>query len=498
MWTILHTLIALPVAFLVNILLARVLGVGDYGRLAFLTSVMDVANLVVSMGVSTALIQFGAKAHARGSREGVRDLLSKAQGFRVLFVAPVLTAIVLLVVDLPTGLLVVAIGFGVLVPAVVRGAPTTLAIQNRTDRGAQLGLAGKLVMQAAVVVTCLTIATPDAVWSVRVVVSGLTAAAALLLIDAGYRRAVLRPRLPRKMPTGFWGFAVPTGLAAVVGNLVTSRSEVLAMTLLSTPYQTRLYALAFGASTHLFAPAQALVNPLQPAVAGLREVDVTAMTRALQRTLRGVSTLMGLLLAAATPTLAILVPVLYGAEFEEAAPMLLVLAPVGGLIVIRGPLNVFLMARLLGRAILWISLAGLAVDVVLLLALLVGGLGAWAAVIAKTGAVLVQVGMTLAVELRDHEGSSLRLLSGLLPFVAGVLSSAVVYGAAVVTDLPTVPTAVVGCACAAALYLALLRGMHSGLDPRDARAVTSSLPARLRPAARWCLVPLTHSRVVDD
>ena len=43
-WTIINTLVILPIGFVVNLLTARVLGVVDYGRLAFLTSVMELAS----------------------------------------------------------------------------------------------------------------------------------------------------------------------------------------------------------------------------------------------------------------------------------------------------------------------------------------------------------------------------------------------------------------------------------------------------------------------
>src|SRR5690606_27672460 len=71
LWTGVHTLISLPVAFLVNLLLARVLGVVSYGRLAVLTTLMEVVAVIVALGVGSATVQFGAKAHARGDRTRV-------------------------------------------------------------------------------------------------------------------------------------------------------------------------------------------------------------------------------------------------------------------------------------------------------------------------------------------------------------------------------------------------------------------------------------------
>ena len=61
-----HTAISMPLAFVVNIVLARVLGVEDYGRLAYLTSILAIVNSIIAMGVGTGVVQFGSKAHAAG------------------------------------------------------------------------------------------------------------------------------------------------------------------------------------------------------------------------------------------------------------------------------------------------------------------------------------------------------------------------------------------------------------------------------------------------
>ena len=87
-WTLIHIIVSLPVAFGANLVVARILGVEGYGRLAFLMTFMTVAGGIVSLGVGIGLLQFGSRAHAGGRTEDVRDLLSKSQGFRLLVVAP--------------------------------------------------------------------------------------------------------------------------------------------------------------------------------------------------------------------------------------------------------------------------------------------------------------------------------------------------------------------------------------------------------------------------
>lgn len=492
LWTILHVFVSLPIAFVVNLVLARVLGVVDYGRLAFLTTFMEIAGAVLAVGVGQALMQFGAKAHSAGRRDAVRDLLAKTQGFRLAFVAPVLTLAVVLVADVPLWLLVVAVLFGVILPAAISGAPACLAIQSRTDRGAQLGLVGTTVMQVAVVVTVFTIASPDAVWSVRLIVGGLTGAAALILIDRGYRRAVLRPRLPRHMPSGFWAFALPTGLAGLVGTLALTRAEIMLLQAMSTPTAVGLYALAFGVSAHLFAPAQALVNPLIPAIAGIKEVDADAMGRALGRTLRGSSSVIALIVATVLPGLVLLVPRLYGSEFDQVPAMLLVLGIFGSYIVLAGPLNVFIMARLSGRALLRISLLALAVDAVLAVAL-IPQLGAWGAVIAKVGAVVTQFTLLLLTELAHVRAHRREVLLAMLPSVLGSAAACAGWwaGSSISSDIGG---AVLASSVGLAIYLLALAGCRSGLQPSDVDAVVRALPSAIRGPSGLVLRLVTWGR----
>src|SRR5512132_1913328 len=115
-WTVIHTLVYVPIAFVVNLLVARLLGVVNYGRLAFLTTVMEIATGVVALGLSSALIQYGSKAHASGRHDEVRRLLSAAQGFRLLVAAPVLTLVVIISARVDVRLLVLAVLFGVWAP----------------------------------------------------------------------------------------------------------------------------------------------------------------------------------------------------------------------------------------------------------------------------------------------------------------------------------------------------------------------------------------------
>ena len=223
---------------------------------------------------------------------------------------------------------------------------------------------------------------------------------ALFPISATYRRAVLRPRLAgRGLPAGFWRFAIPFAAASVVGGLVLSRSEIFVMQWLADPAALGLFALAFGVAGHVFAPAQAFVGPLVPAISGLHEVDTdAAATPAFTRTLRAGSTIVALLMASALAALALLVPVLYGEEFSDASPLVLALGIASGLLVVGSPVTAFVSARLSAWELLRANLVALVLDVAVAVAL-IPLWGAWGAVAAN----VVGAGTRLLLLMRQGD-----------------------------------------------------------------------------------------------
>ena len=494
MWTILNTAISLPVAFVVNLLLARILGIVDYGRLAFLTAFMEMATTVLSVGIGIGVLQFGAKAHASGRREAVRGLLARAQGLKLIWVAPLLSILVIAVADVPVVLLVIAVVFGIWLPASLSGASASLGIENKTATDARIQMIGNLLTQLAVVAILFTVSTSDAVWSIRLIVAGLVGALALLVISKDYRRAILRPKIPRGFPEGFWRFALPAGLASLIASLVVSRSEIFLLQAMSSPIAVGTFALAVGLSTHLFAPAQALVYPLIPAVSGLREVDEDSVHRAFIRTIRASSTVVGLLVAGALPGLTVLVPLLYGDEYAHVPAMLIVLGTTGGLAMIAVPVQAFVLSRLKGTGVLWVNVAALAVDVVLAVSL-IPFMGAWGAVIAMASAGIVRLVLFLASEIRSSDSASWHgVMRCLLPAVIGAAAAAIGWGLSQQLQVPIIVAACLASAIALILLAVGLRMTRSGLTTDDAKAIAQSVPVAARGGALKALKIVTWSR----
>lgn len=470
-WTLIHTAVSIPIAFGVNVLLARILGVADYGRLALLTAALELTVLVAGAGVSSALIQFGSKAHAAGRTDEVADLLRRTQGFRLLAVAPTVTSVVIVIADVPAYLLISAIVFGIWLPAFTGGAAACMTLENRTATGAKLAILLGLLTQGAVVATLLVMPTADAIWNARMIVGGLGPLLSLFLISPLYRRPVITPKPPHPMPLGFWRYALPIGLSAILANLALSRSEVFLLEALSTPTQVGLYAMAFGLATHVLAPAQAFVNPLVPAVSGLRETSPERIGAAALRTVRVTSTLAGAVCAVGAPTIAILVPFIYGEAYSDADWMVLALIFIASAIFLSSPLIPFVTSRLRGGRVLLINTLSLIVGVSFTFpAVLI--LGAWGAVVGKGVIAVTRYSLLLVLERSSFGTRRSDLIRASAPLGVGILVGLVLFLAAGWLPGHALMVATASFTLGILLYLILLRVCRSGLTIADANALS--------------------------
>lgn len=486
LWTMIHVFVSLPLAFLVNILLARVLGVEGFGRLAFLTAAMETTGVIVSMGIGAGVVQFGAKAHSRGRTREVTGLLSRSLGARFLWVLPAITVVILLIPDIPGPYRAVAVIFGVWVPALFSNGPITLTIENKTATAAKITMVSNVVVQTTVVATALVMATAESVWVARMVAAVLGSVLALFFVTREYRRPAMVPRWPRGFPTGFWAFAVPTGMSGILATLIATRSEVFLLQVLSDPVELGLYAFAFGLATHIFAPAQALMNPLIPAVAGLREVDEASIPRAFLRSVGMSATIVGLLVAVAAPTLCVLIPVLYGADFAPAAPMMLALSLTSGVLLVTFPMQTFVESRLRGMSMLRTNTVSLLVGLVLAL-LLIPVMGAWGAVVGKAGAVLTRLSWLAVTEITSFGTTRRELAVSLLPLpLAGGAGYLGYWVGPVLTD-QTLLAGLLAASTAALAFAGMLRLCRAGITPADADIAAGLAPAKARPTLRWML-----------
>ncbi len=209
------------------------------------------------------------------------------------------------------------------------------------------------------------------------------------------------------------------------------------------------------------------------------------MPAAFRRVLRAGATLVGLIDAAVVVPLAVLVPVLYGDEFAEAAPVFVVLALALGISVAAGPVTAFVSARLSAGELLRASVIALVADVALAVAL-IPVLGVWGAVIANVTGALLSLVILAHWELRVLGISWATALRDMLAiWVASLVAVLLVLIVPLVPGGPwahAVTAALVG----GVVYVLVLRLFGAGLNSADNAAIGRALPGGLR----WLAVPL--------
>ena len=253
-----------------------------------------------------------------------------------------------------------------------------------------------------------------------------------------------------------------------------------AISAILAPAAVGIFALAFGLSSHVFAPAQAFLGPLIPAISGLREVDSGAVPAAFRKVMRVGSTVVGLLSAGVIAPLAALVPSLYGAEFSQAAPVVVALGISAGLVTCFNPVYAFVTSRLSGGSILKANIVALVLDLALAFAL-IPFIGVWGAVIANAAGALTTLTILLRLELRQLGLRVRDLLGDTLPVYVGAVVAAVAFFASEGLEVPALARAIALGVLGTAAYLGVVRLLRSGLTPTDAEVLSRGLPRFVRP-----------------
>lgn len=476
LWTALHVLISLPIAFVANAVVARILGVSDYGRLAFLTALLVTAGQLLNLGSTNATVQFGAAAHAEGRVDGVNRLLRKTLSLQLLQ-APLLIAIAVVVLQGSPLYLVLAAVVGLAASSLLGTSSLALTVESRTGVGARIAIVSNLVVQVAVVAAAVLFGSAAGVWAVRTGVVGLLLALCLIPLAAYRRRASLHPAIPRHFPEGYWPFALSIGSATLIGTLVYSRSEIFLLQWLSTPVAVGLFALAYGIGTHLTALSGVLLGPLIPTVAGLVATDPSAVSRAYRRVLGASSVFVGFLTAVLLPPVFVLVPLIYGQQYAEVPRLLIGLGLAAFLVMLVSPTYAFVTARRRGLTLIRINVIALAVDVALAVPLILVW-NAWGAVIANVAGVTVGSALLVSDELRS-QGAGWKTVAGpLRTWLAAAVVAVAVIATSTVSPIPAIPTAAAATVVGCLGWFLLLRLVGGGLYLADLRAISAALPAR--------------------
>lgn len=488
LWTGLQAVISLPLNVASTVVIARTLGTSGYGELAFFTVIFLIAQQVTDLGYTSSAVQWGSAARVEGDDVTLRRQLSDVTGFHVLFQGPLILAASLVILREAGPAYGVAYGVGAAFMLYVSCASLGLVLDQRNDLLAKIAVVTNIATQCSVIAA--TIVTSDAlsVLVARGWLGALPGLGAALVLRKGLRRAALRPRFNRSHPPGFWRFALFSWTASCVALLVYSRSEILVLESLSTAAQTGLFALAYGVSTQLTGPVDALIAPLVPATAGLVSGHSHHVARAIRRALSLSSLLVGLLLAAATPALYALFPTLYGDDFATAGDLFLALAIMSSIQTATNVLNHLLQANRDGKRLLSVNAIALVANLLLAVAL-IPHWGAWGALIANSAGQLVSVLLIVHAAAAARNGIPLQqILGGVRPWFAALPGLAA--GLTTVVVLRTfsdIGAAAAGGVVGVLLTLATMRITQCGPAHDDAAALTNALPRMLQRPTRVVL-----------
>jgi O-antigen/teichoic acid export membrane protein len=494
-WTALHAFVSLPVAFVANAIVARTLGVSNYGHLAFLTAALALAYAFANFGVSNAVIQKGSRAEARGHRVEADDLLRRSVGFHTLIELPILAAVALVLTRNDPVWEAAALTAAVVLSCVLSGAALSITIENRTAAAARLAMVVNLALQGASVLAALLTASASAVWVVRTLVPTLGLGLTLWLLEPRRRTATLRPRLPSMLGAAFWRYSLLSWASGLVALLVYSRSEIFLLQVFNRTEALGLFALAFGLSQVITAPADAMLHALLPAIAGVLSAWPERALQAFERATRVSALVCGALAAAVVPTLVFAVPVIYGPGFMASAWLFVPLALVSAFQSVNNPVVAFANARQRGGLMLKANAAGLIVDVAIAVAL-IPPFGAWGAVAANLAGQLVG----LSVLVKTEPLAMGRGLAGTLllyrPFVFGAVIGGVALGVGALVQ-PASPTlaAVGSCGVGSTFYVLCVRRTHSGLTIQDRDALVGAVASSAQPYFSRLLRPITTESI---
>ncbi len=479
--TAIHVIVSTPLAAVATAITARLLKATAYGRVAYLTIAATIAISVTDFGCTYAFTQWGAAAEAKGDRTRTQLLLSSSTGFRVLIQMPLLIVFGLVLLRRDAMWIRETYILSVILTVTAAGANLALSIENRSAALATMAMISNLFVQVAVVIVAWKLRAPAPIWVMRLLVGSVVPLYSIALLDRRYRRAVVRPRLPRGMPAGFWRFAIVIWGAGLVTLLVYSRSEVFVLAYYHRARELGIFALAFGLSQQLTTPVDAMLGPLLPASAALLAAHPDHASRAMMRGLRYSGFLSGAIAAILLPAVYFVVPSIYGGDFAQAKLIFLALGLVSTGQSVSSPVNALLLARRRAKTIFGISGASLIVDGAVAFAL-IPFIGAWGAAIANACSQVVSGYLFIRAEFKAQES---RLRDGVVA-ARGWMFGVVALGAALVagqlspiaSPLFKAPLAAI---IGALVFLGAIRSTGGLLTADDCSALALALPQRLRP-----------------
>ena len=492
LWTFVQSGVVLPLAFVVNVVVARKLGVIDYGRLAFLAAAMGLTSTFAGGGIGWATFQWSVAAWSRGEVDECRRLLSRLTGARLLVQFPIISLVGYILLRSGSVWLVILFICVTFVTSALHSSLLSLSVIQRTSTVAKISLIVGPITQVVSLGVALYSPTPDGVFLARYSAAALSPLIAVFIIDRRIRNACLHPRWPHRYPAGFWSFSTKFWLSGLFGILVFSRSEVFVFDIFGKTTALGIYAIAYAVAGSATTLVDASAGPLVAGFGSLLATDPFSLSHALLRAQRVVSFANAMALAVIVPPLVVIVPVLFGRSYKGVGPFVAALAVVATLRTLKHPVDALLNARRNAGVLLMSNVWSVLVDFGLAV-VLIPLIGVWGAVVAGGAAQGLSMTFQVRAELKSQEMSVKEFIGANSMWVWGVACGglAVLLGEVARTRIG-VPLAVAIAIGVGTLSTSVIaRATGGALRGNDLEAFVGSMPPRLRRTMRlllrgWC------------
>ena len=323
-------------ALLNSILVARALGAERLGEYAYAMGLVGLFALLPNLGINPVVTRAVA---ARPEDEGaVLPTAVKTQAALAILVACAIPLFAALLPAQPVPLAYVALAATQLALGTL-GWPylAVLAGRGAFARVAAVELLSALLGTACLVGALLVAGGVSGVLAAHVVAAGIAALLARLLTPPARRD----PRRPVLRLGDLVRQAAPFGATAAVQGLYT-RLDVLLLGQLASPRAVGLYSVAYKAPNLLTYVGSTVAGPLFPLMA---QTGTTENPVAFQRAVRALGVVGPGVALALSGLAAPILGLLYGAEYEAAAPLLVLLAWSAAANWLYAPFAVALQAR---------------------------------------------------------------------------------------------------------------------------------------------------------
>lgn len=223
LWSAATALAAIPIGFLLTVVLARVLGPAEFGRFALYTFVLALAVGLSDLGLSETLVQRAAAALGAGDED--RALGACRAGLAWTLVrAPILCLLGFLVLrDVGAGFI---FAIGSLISFLCTGSSYYLTATCNVRGLAKVRLFATLLSAIATLVTAVRTGNPALTFAVSSCALSVPAVLQFAYVPAVRRRMLLQPgRIA--LDKHDYRFSLAVYLNGQLGNFVFSRSEIL-------------------------------------------------------------------------------------------------------------------------------------------------------------------------------------------------------------------------------------------------------------------------------